>query len=272
MQRPFDQNQRLVVASQVRERLGQVVQHRHGVRIAAERRTQYGLRLGECPGGVVAVCKADAGPGIVRPAFEEAGIRGDAVARTAHPVHRGDRGQVGRLGGSHRNAAGRHGEHGPVVALLPAIFENRERDRAPLGFARAQVQLAGRIVETNHHRVMPDGHRTQSVVQQHDHGVTRRNLAQQVIEARRQLVRNPAMAARRGQHFDLQAALARRQVHAFDKIVRSDVHACVDQCGRQRRRAALVVELRIKRHRANFSLPRDPRRPGFAQSHGLRHH
>ena len=119
---------------------------------------------------------------------------------------------------------------------------------------------------------MPDGHRTQPVVQQHDHGVTRRNLTQQVIEARRQLVRNPAMAARRGQHFDLQAALARRQVHAFGEIVRSDVHACVDQCGRQRRRAALVVELRIKRHRGDFGLPRDPRRPGVAQSHGLRHH
>ena len=218
----------------------------------------------------MSVCQPDAGGGVVRPASQESGIRDCCGAVVRDPVHGDDRPQVARFGGGDGNPAGRQGDHGPVVALLPGVLEHGERDGQPRLLSGAQIQLAPGIVVADHDRVVPDGKGPEAVVLQHDHRIARRHLAQQIVQARGELVRRYPVAARRGQHLDLQASLPFRDIDLSDEILRGDLHARFDERGRQRRGAALIIFLREERHRAELDPLRHARRPGVAQRVRLR--
>jgi len=73
-------------------------------------------------------------------------------------------------------------------------------------------------------------------------------VAQQILDARRQLVSDHAMAPGSGHHLHLQAALAARQIHLVNQLFGSNLSARRRKHHRERRRAAIVVFLREKRY------------------------
>src|SRR6185312_15222928 len=109
-------------------------------------------------------------------------------------------------------------------------------------------------------------------VLQHDHRVSRGELAQQVFEARRELVRDQAVPAWRREHFHLQAPFALRKVDLRYEILRRDLDAGGREHGRERGRAALEFLLREERHLAQLGPFRKALRQRAAQLRGLRPH
>ena len=82
-------------------------------------------------------------------------------------------------------------------------------------------------VITCNHCIVPEREQLQpieghAIVLQHDDRITRRDLAQDVVHARRDLIGNHAVAARRRQHLDLQAALAPGEIDQRAQLFRRD--------------------------------------------------
>ena len=221
---------------------------------------------------MVTVGQADLRGQVVRPAAEKCRECNGRRLRAGDPPHRHHRRQIVGFGGADRNDVRRRTHHRPILAVFPGVFEHRQRHHQAALFARAQHQFTLRIIVADHHRVMPERHRPHAVILQHDHRRAGRDFAQQVGVTRRQLIRHHVIAARRGQHLDLQAALARRQIDLRHQHLRRDLWLERGQGGGQRGRAALVIELRKKRYLGQFDTRRQANRPGITQRTGLRRH
>jgi len=99
-----------------------------------------------------------------------------------------------------------------MAAALPGVLEGAERHlQAPL-FAGAQGDTARLEVIADRDRVVPDRMRVQREVLQHDHGVSRSDLCEEICKFRLELDRDKAVAARRREHLDLQASVAIRKI------------------------------------------------------------
>ena len=145
-----------------------------------------------------------------------------------------------------------------------------ERHPLPLGGAGAQDELAALVVVADRHCVVPAI--ADPEVLQDDDWSARRHLPQEVLEARRQLVGDQAMAACRGKHFDLQAALALRDVDLGDQRFRRDLDAGGGESRGERSRSALVLLLREERHLGELGFLREAARQPCAQLGRLRPH
>ncbi len=91
---------------------------------------------------------------------------------------------------------------------------------------------------------MPLGIPVERQVLQHQHRVARRDLRQYRLQARLQRVDQQLMAARSGDHLDLQAALAAGKVDLVLECTGRRQHATLVEHGGQRRRPALIGVLR----------------------------
>ena len=80
-------------------------------------------------------------------------------------------------------------------------------------------------VVPNHHRVVPQVQRTYAEILQYQHGVPCIQLGEQRVCVWRENVRDPVMASRGGDQFDLERALAFRQVGLRNELRRCHVHA-----------------------------------------------
>ena len=159
--------------------------------------------------------------------------RGLGVPRT---LERNERFQIAfavRRGG---NAIGRDNHHGPVTAVAPCAFEQRERHPPAARLARAQHETARARVVAHGSRVVPAVERTGTVILKHDDGRARRDLAQQVFEARRERVGDHSISARSGKHLHLHAAFALRYVDLPYEVVRRDAHLEMRKRRRERGR------------------------------------
>ena len=100
---------------------------------------------------------------------------------------------------------------------------DREGHHLALALARAQIELAPVVVVAHRHGVMPAVAEAQ--VLQHDHRIARGDLAQEIVEARRELIRDHAVAPRGGEHFDLQAAFALGEIDLGHELLRRHLDA-----------------------------------------------
>ena len=109
-------------------------------------------------------------------------------------------------------------------------------------------------VVAHHHGIVPDRINGQRHILEHQHRVARRHFLQQVLELRLQRIGQQTTLACGSQHFHLQRALARRQIHLLHQFVGRHRHAGSGQHHGQGRRAALVFFLRKKRHARQIGL------------------
>src|SRR5438132_617098 len=116
---------------------------------------------------------------------------------------------------------------------------------------------------------MPDGDGPDAEVLQHDHRISGGYFAQDIFEARGELVGNDSVLSRRGEHLDLQAAAACGNVNLGDEILRRDLDAGVTQSGRKRCGSALVFVLRQERHIRQLDVRDQPGWPRVVQLHRL---
>ena len=216
------------------------------------------VRVGESHGSVR----------IVGPALEERLICGARVARLTSALERGDRREPARLVRGGRDAIGRQRHHRPVAAAHPEELVHREGQHLALGFSRAQVELAPVVVVAHRHGVMPAV--AQAEVLQHDHRIAGGDLAQEIVEARRELVGDHAVAPRGGEHLDLQAALALGDIDLRHQLVGRHLGAVGREQRGERRRPALVFALREERHALQLDALVQLARQRLAQRRALR--
>ncbi len=207
---------------------------------------------------------------VVGPALEEGLVRGARARRVAGALERGERVEPALLVGGGRDAVGRQRHHRPVAAAHPHRLVGGERHHVALLGAGAQHQRAEPVVVADRDRVVPAGAEKAEVLQ-HYHRIAGRDLAQHVLEARRERVGNHAVAPRGGQHLDLQAALALRDVDLRDERFGGGVRAAGVEHRGERRRAALVFLLREERHLGELDLLRQAgRHAALRELPGLR--
>ena len=107
-------------------------------------------------------------------------------------------------------------------------------------------------------------------VLQHDHRIARSDLAQEVVDARRELVGHHAVAPRGGEHLDLQAAFALGQVDLGHQLLRGHLDAGGGERSGEGRGPALVFALRKERHFGELDPLAQRARQRVAQRRGLR--
>src|SRR6185503_8176237 len=118
--------------------------------------------------------------------------------------------------------------------------------------------------------VVPVVERPDPEVLQHDDRRAGGDFAQHVLEARSERVRDQAVAARGGEHLDLQASLARGNVDLRHQVVRRDLDVRMREHRRERGRTALVLGLRKERHFLELCARRKIRGPRITQRCRLR--
>jgi len=183
---------------------------RCGVRLA--RAAKGALRACQVLERVLGVAQADQAQLAAGPARQQHAIGFARLARPARLLERGHRGGETGLGRGRGKAPGRQREHRPVIAVLPEELEEGETPEVALPAGAAHDQLASVEVVADHHRVMPDRRDLEREIDQHHHGRTRGELAQQVLQTRRGRVGDQPRAPGGAQHFGLQAALPAGQV------------------------------------------------------------
>ena len=94
---------------------------------------------------------------------------------------------------------------------------------------------------------MPAIERTEAIILEHDDGRSGSDLAQQIIEARRERIRDHSIPAGRREHLGLNASFAFGYVNLIDERVRRHRHFEVCKRGGERGRPTLVFALRKER-------------------------
>src|SRR5258707_11721204 len=137
------------------------------------------------------------------------------------------------------------------------MFEGIERHlKAPLR-ARAQSDVLGLEVIADRHGVMPGRIPVQCEVLQHDYGVSRGDLGEEIREVRSELDRDKTVATRRRDHLDLQAPVPIGEIDLGPQRLRLDRLASRAEHHRKCGRTALIVLLRIERDRVELRASRN---------------
>ena len=216
---------------------------------------------------MVRVGEPDGRVDVVGPALEERLVRRARGGRVG-TLERRDGGEPARFVRRGGNPVRRQRHHRPVAAPHPHELVDGEGHHLPPALARAQVELPPVVVVADRHGVMPAF--LQAQVLQHDDRVARRDLRQKVGKARRELIRHEAVAASGGEHLDLEAPFALREVDLGHERVGRDLDALGREHGGERRRSALIFALREERHVRELDLAVQLRRQRLAQRRRLR--
>ena len=256
VRRAFDDLERFLVRTFVRERLCEVVDDRHRIGMPCQGASQHRFHIIQLAQRVERVrCSRRARRASVR------GVVGMQSPRPWRSPHaRTQRALPDSVCGPPWRECDRAGQPPWPSNRCRAMCVRTARTASTSGATRPSAARDCPSARCSPRaRVVPAVERTGTVILKHDDGRARRDLAQQVFEARRERVGDHSISARSGKHLHLHAAFALRYVDLPYEVVRRDAHLEVRKRRRERGRPALIIALRKERR------PGEPRPPRRAQ-------